>query len=93
VKEYIRLDGNLFVGTGGIVAAEIVARNVVIKGSVISKVVARQQLEVQLSGRFNGVCVAASIEIRVGAMFDGNSKMISGASVNNKCVTDSVVVL
>jgi cytoskeletal protein CcmA (bactofilin family) len=76
VKGVIRLAGDLFVGSGGAVEAEIDARNVVIQGSVAGKVIARRQLEVQASGRFNGECAAASYEIREGAVFEGISKMI-----------------
>jgi len=76
VKGIIRLKGDLFVGAGGVVEAEIDARNVVILGSVTGKVLARRQLEVQPSGRFNGECTAGSYEIREGAVFEGISRMI-----------------
>lgn len=77
VKGIIRLKGDLFVGVGGIVEAEIDARNVVIQGTITGKVLARRQLEVQPSGRFNGECTAASYEIREGAVFEGVSRMLS----------------
>jgi cytoskeletal protein CcmA (bactofilin family) len=79
VKGIIRLKGDLFVGAGGIVEAEIDARNVVIQGTITGKVIARRQLEVQPSGRFNGECTAASYEIREGAVFEGVSRMIGSA--------------
>lgn len=78
VKGIIRLTGDLFVGAGGVIEAEVDARNVVIQGSVIGKVMARRQLEVQPSGRFSGECTAASYAIHEGAVFEGISKMISG---------------
>ncbi len=77
VKGIIRLKGDLFVGVGGVVDAEVDARNVIIQGTVTGKVIARRQLEVQSSGRFNGECTAASYEIREGAVFEGVSRMIS----------------
>jgi len=76
VKGIIRLKGDLFVGVSGIVEAEIDARNVVIQGTITGKVLARRQLEVQPSGRFNGECTAASYEIREGAVFEGISRML-----------------
>ncbi|MFO7708364.1 MAG: polymer-forming cytoskeletal protein [Desulfobacterales bacterium] len=75
----IRLSGDLFVGAGGSVEAEIDARNIVVQGTVTGKVTARQQLEIQPTGRFNGECTAASIEIREGALFEGTSRMITAA--------------
>ena len=77
VKGIIRLAGDLVVGSAGVVEAEVDARNVVIQGSVSGKVVARRQLEVQSSGRFNGECTAASYEIREGAVFEGISRMMN----------------
>jgi cytoskeletal protein CcmA (bactofilin family) len=75
IKGTIRLTGDLVVGVGGVVEAEIDARNVIIQGAVSGRVNARRQLEVQPSGRFNGECTAASYEIREGAVFEGVSRM------------------
>jgi cytoskeletal protein CcmA (bactofilin family) len=77
VKGSIRLTGDLFVGSGGVVEAEIDARNVVVQGTVTGKVLARGQFELRPAGRFNGECTAASYEIREGASFEGISKMYS----------------
>ncbi len=76
VKGIIRLSGDLFVGAGGVVEAEIDARRIVIQGAVTGKVLARGQLEIQPSGRFSGEATAASYEIRQGAMFEGVSRML-----------------
>jgi len=84
VKGVIRLTGDLFVGASGVVDAEIDARNIVIQGAVTGKVLARRQLEVQPSGRFNGECTAASFEIREGAVFEGISRMLSSKSQADK---------
>jgi cytoskeletal protein CcmA (bactofilin family) len=80
VKGSIRLAGDLFVGSGGVVEAEIDARNVVVQGTVTGKVLARGQFELRPAGRFNGECTAASYEIREGASFEGISKMYSTRS-------------
>ena len=77
IKGVIRLSGDLFVGAGGSVEAEIDARNIVVQGTLSGKVTARQQLEIQPTGRFNGECTAASIEIREGAVFEGTTRMIN----------------
>jgi cytoskeletal protein CcmA (bactofilin family) len=84
VRGVIRLTGDLFVGATGVVDAEIDARNIVILGAVTGKVLARRQLEVQPSGRFNGECTAASFEIREGAVFEGISRMLSSKSQADK---------
>jgi cytoskeletal protein CcmA (bactofilin family) len=84
VKGIIRLAGDLFVGASGAVEAEIDARNVVIQGAVTGKVLARRQLEVQPSGRFNGEATAASYEIRQGAVFEGVSRMLGSKSQTEK---------
>jgi len=76
VKGIIRLSGDLFVGAGGVVEAEIDARSIVIQGAVSGKVIARRQLEIQPSGRFTGEATAASYEIRQGAVFEGISRML-----------------
>ena len=89
VKGIIRLKGDLFVGVGGIVEAEIDARNVVIQGTITGKVLARRQLEVQPSGRFNGECTAASYEIREGAIFEGISRMISSTQPDKQAPLQS----
>jgi cytoskeletal protein CcmA (bactofilin family) len=84
VKGIIRLAGDLFVGASGVVEAEIDARNVVIQGAVTGKVLARRQLEVQPSGRFNGEATAASYEIRQGAVFEGLSRMLGSKTQTEK---------
>jgi cytoskeletal protein CcmA (bactofilin family) len=84
LKGVIRLAGDLFVGAGGVVEAEIDARSIVIQGAVTGKVLARRQLEVQPSGRFNGEATAASYEIRQGAVFEGISRMLGSKSQTEK---------
>jgi len=80
VKGSIRLAGDLFVGTGGVVEADVDARNVIVQGTVTGKVLARKQFELRPAGRFNGECTAAAYEIREGASFEGISKMYSTRS-------------
>jgi cytoskeletal protein CcmA (bactofilin family) len=83
VKGSIRLNGDLFVGANGVVDAEVEARNVIIQGALTGKVLAREQLEVQSTGRFNGESTAGSYEIREGAVFEGISKMLGRSNPKN----------
>ena len=83
VKGSIRLNGDLFVGANGVVDAEVEARNVIIQGAMTGKVLAREQLEVQSTGRFNGESTAGSYEIREGAVFEGISKMLGRSNPKN----------
>jgi cytoskeletal protein CcmA (bactofilin family) len=76
----IKLDGDVLVGTHGIVDAEIEANNVVIQGKVTGNVIAHQQLEIQRSGKLMGDCTARSIDIKEGALFEGRSSMLKAAS-------------
>ncbi len=87
VKGVIHLAGDLFVGAGGLVEADIDARNVVVQGTLSGKVIARQRFEIRPTGRFNGECSAASIEIREGALFEGTSKMIAPAAAKPSAET------
>jgi cytoskeletal protein CcmA (bactofilin family) len=83
VKGSIRLNGDLFVGANGVVEAEVEARNVIIQGALKGKVLVREQLEVQSTGRFNGESTAGSYEIREGAVFEGISKMLGRSQPKN----------
>ena len=50
------------------------------KGQVTGNVTARQQLEIQPSGKLIGDCTARSIDIKEGAVFEGRSNMIKSSS-------------
>ena len=78
----IKLNGDILIGSSGIVEAEIEANNIVIQGQVTGNVLARQQLEIQSSGSLIGDCTARSIDIKEGAMFEGRSKMLRTSSVS-----------
>jgi len=76
IKGAIKLNGDVLIGNSGVVDAEIDAENVVIQGKVTGNVKARQQLEIQPSGKLMGDCTARSIDIKEGAIFEGSSKML-----------------
>ena len=89
IKGSIKLNGDVLVGNRGIVEAEIQANNIVIQGQVTGNVLARQQLEIQPSGKLIGDCSARSIDIREGALFEGRSHMSRSATVTGGAVTSS----
>lgn len=76
LKGSIKLAGDIYVGPTGTVEANVEADNVVIQGHVSGNVTARKQLQIQSSGKLMGDCMAQSIDIREGALFEGRSKMI-----------------
>ena len=75
-KGTIKVVGDLYVGQSGVVLADIEADNIVVQGQVTGNVLARNQLEIQSSGRLMGDCTAKSIDIREGAIFEGRSSML-----------------
>ena len=72
----IKLAGDIYVGSTGIVEANVEADNVVILGQINGNVTARKQLQIQSTGKLMGDCTAKSIDIREGALFEGRSKMV-----------------
>ena len=81
IKGAIKLSGDIFVGSTGMVEANLEAKNIVIQGEVAGNVVAHKQLEIHPSGKLIGDCTAASIDIKEGAIFEGHSKMIRSAGL------------
>ncbi len=86
LKGSVKIDGNIFVGPTGIIEADVEADNVVIQGQITGNVLARKQLQIQSSGKLLGDCIAQTIDIKEGALFEGRSKMIksSAASAGTK---------
>ena len=82
IKGSIKLNGDILVGNRGIVEAEIEANNIVIQGQVTGNVSAKQQLEIQPSGKLIGDCTARSIDIKEGALFEGRSRMTKSPTVS-----------
>jgi len=75
-KGSIKLAGDIYIGPTGVVEADVEADNVVIQGQINGNVTARNQLQIQSSGKLLGDCTAKSIDIKEGALFEGRSKMI-----------------
>jgi cytoskeletal protein CcmA (bactofilin family) len=75
-KGSVKIAGNIYVGLTGIVEADVEADNIVVQGQITGNVLARKQLQIQSSGKLLGDCMAQTIDIKEGALFEGRSKMI-----------------
>jgi cytoskeletal protein CcmA (bactofilin family) len=82
IKGSVKLNGDIFIGSFGVVEADVEADNIVIQGKVTGNVLARQQLEIQPSGKLIGDCSARSIDIKEGAEFEGRSNMIKASETS-----------
>ena len=80
LKGSIKLAGDIFVGPTGTIEADVEAENVVVQGQITGNVLARKQLQIQSSGKLLGDCIAQTIDIKEGALFEGRSKMIKSSA-------------
>ena len=72
----VKLNGDIVIGSTGIVEAEIVGNTIIIQGRVKGNVTARSHLEIQSTGKMIGDISARSIDIKEGSTFEGRSRMI-----------------
>ncbi len=79
IKGKVKLNGNVFIGTSGVVEADVEATNIVIQGKISGTVLAHQKLELHASGKLIGDFSARSIDIKEGALFEGRSHMITSS--------------
>ncbi len=80
LKGSIKIDGDIFVGPTGTIEADVEAENIVVQGQITGNVLARKQLQIQSSGKLLGDCIAQTIDIKEGALFEGRSKMIKSSA-------------
>ena len=80
IKGSVKIDGDIFVGPTGTIEADVEAENVVVQGQITGNVLARKQLQIQSSGKLIGDCIAQTIDIKEGALFEGRSKMIKSST-------------
>ena len=80
LKGSIKLAGDIFVGPTGTIEADVEAENIVVQGQITGNVLARKQLQIQSSGKLLGDCIAQTIDIKEGALFEGRSKMIKSSA-------------
>ena len=72
----IKLNGDIVIGSTGIVEAEITGNTIIIQGRVKGNVTARSHLEIQSTGKMIGDITARSIDIKEGSTFEGRSRML-----------------
>lgn len=77
----IECEGDVTVGEKGVVQSNIIARNVIIAGTVNGNIQARSKLSIKQKGKLFGNMSAVSISIEEGSIFEGTSRM-AGGSVN-----------
>lgn len=81
IKGLISINGNIIVGSTGVVEADVEADNISVIGKISGNVCARQQLVIQPSGKIKGDISAGSIDIKEGALFEGRSHMMRSVPV------------
>lgn len=79
----IEASGDLIVGEGGQIEAEITARRVFISGTVRGSIHARERLEITAAGQVVADIRAPSLSIEDGACFEGRCTMERPGSEGN----------
>ena len=78
VKGRVECRGNIVVGAGGKVKADIIAENAFIGGQVTGNIKVKKKLEISSSGRVKGDIETSSLIIGEGVVFEGNCHMTGG---------------
>ncbi|MGB9780568.1 bactofilin family protein [Caldanaerobacter sp.] len=71
----IETKGNVIIGEGAKVEANISSDNVVVSGEVKGNILAKGQLKITSTGKVYGDIEVQNLMIEEGAIFDGKSKM------------------
>lgn len=71
----IETAGNVIIGRTGQVAADIMARNVLVAGMVRGNIMAHEQLDILASGRVKGDIEASTLHIEEGGKHHGQTRM------------------
>ncbi|HVS04111.1 MAG TPA: polymer-forming cytoskeletal protein [Thermoanaerobaculia bacterium] len=79
----VESDGDLYVGSQGLVEGEVRVRRLFVSGRVQAQVVA-QRVEVAPGGQLRGEVASACLVIEEGAVFEGLSKMDEADGVGEK---------
>ena len=75
----------LTIGLGAVVAAEIVARVVIVHGSVNGNITAFERVEVKATGRMHGDLISPKVQMSDGATFSGRLETKNpGKNANTK---------
>jgi len=98
-KGSIKLTGNVFIGTTGVVEADVEAGNIVIQGNVTGNVTARQQLEIQPTGKLMGDCRRPGIFagcgrhqrrqkviwLKISSCFSATTRVLPWSKIRRRC--------
>jgi cytoskeletal protein CcmA (bactofilin family) len=71
----VECTGDVTVGEHGVVKSNIIARNIIIAGSVHGNIMTKGILKITSTGKLYGNTTAASLMIDEGGIFQGTSKM------------------
>ncbi|QGQ93557.1 polymer-forming cytoskeletal protein [Paenibacillus psychroresistens] len=80
----VECTGDVIVGEHGVVKSNIIARNIIIAGSVHGNIMTKGMLKITSSGKLFGNTTTASLMIDEGGTFQGTSKMESKAAQTEK---------
>lgn len=76
----IECEGDVTIGEKGVIQSNIIARNVIIAGTVNGNIQARSKLSIMAKGKLFGNMSAATISIEEGSIFEGTSRMAGGTA-------------
>jgi cytoskeletal protein CcmA (bactofilin family) len=79
----IETKGNVIIGEGARVQANISSDNVIVSGEVKGNILAKGQLKITSTGKVYGDIEVQNLTIEEGAIFDGKSKMTK-SSINEE---------
>ena len=74
-KGEISSDGNLIVGEGGIIEANIYVSNIIISGEIHGNIIADHRIEIHPPGKVFGDIQAPTVVTHEGMTFEGNCLM------------------
>jgi cytoskeletal protein CcmA (bactofilin family) len=77
------VEGLFVVRESGRVNGNVTAKDVVVHGTIVGRVIAAQKVELGPSGRIQGDMRAKAVSIAEGAFFEGKVEMLSGVSTES----------
>jgi cytoskeletal protein CcmA (bactofilin family) len=83
--------GDVTIGEQGVVRSNIIARNIIIAGSVHGNIMTKGILKITATGKLYGNTTAASLMIDEGGIFQGTSKMETKAVQTEKQENDEKI--
>jgi cytoskeletal protein CcmA (bactofilin family) len=86
-KGEISSDGNLIVGEGGIIEANIYVSNIIISGEIHGNIIADHRIEIHPPGKVFGDIQAPTVVVDEGGIFEGNCQMHRAKEADEKKLT------